>query len=282
MIEELKRFIIIIEVNSFTRASEKLFITQPALSLSIKRLEKEIGVKLFKRIGKKFILTKDGEAIHQIGLQILKLWLKIKDPSFRIKTNTPFYSIGLFDNAALKLSKYFQKNFARDDFHFEIIIDRSATLTQGIQNGVYDLCICIINAESKIKENVKLVKIFREKLLPVSSKKWKKEIAKVPFILYNKESVTRDYIDQVFFKNSIKPNIIVESTNPGFMKELAIGGCGVALLPKNFVERELTQKKLFVQNFPFNFQREIGLLLSKEGSLKESDELVREIIENLK
>ena len=53
MIVEIERFIATVDRGSFTKASEMLYLTQPALSLSIARLEKQVGAKLFKRIGKR-------------------------------------------------------------------------------------------------------------------------------------------------------------------------------------------------------------------------------------
>ena len=49
---EIERFIETVNQGSFTKASRVLYLTQPALSLSIARLEKEVGTKLFKRTGK--------------------------------------------------------------------------------------------------------------------------------------------------------------------------------------------------------------------------------------
>lgn len=278
MIVEIERFIATVDRGSFTKASKVLYLTQPALSLSIARLEKEVGTKLFKRIGKRLILTKDGESVYQIGIQIIKLWKKIKDPK-RSFIGTP-YSIGIYDNAALKLSKYFQKNLSKNGVKFEITIDTSNPLIKGMRNGLFDICICVIR-ENAIGNEIKLVKKFSEELVPVSSKIWKKKSKEIPFILYNKESSTREYIDKTFFENKIKPTIIVESTSTMFMKELAIGGCGIALLPYNFIRSELKNKKLFIKKFPFKFKREVGLFLSKDGRIKETDEMVKEIIKNL-
>lgn len=279
MIPELERFIAIINEGTFTKAAKKVFLTQPALSASIIRLEEVLGVKLFKRTGKRFVLTKDGETVSLVGTQILKLWSKIKDPNYRKQANKPIYSIGLYDNAALRLSKYFQKKLSEADFRFEITIDRSENLIRRLQNGIDDLCICIIGPETK--KETSLIKIYTEELLPVSSKIWKKDCKSIPYILYNKGSVTRTCIDETFIKNGISPNIIVESTSTNFMKELAVGGCGVALLPQNFISRELAQKKLFIQKLPFKFERKIGLFINREGSLKESDEVVKEIVKVL-
>lgn len=282
MINEIERFIAVVDEGTFTKASKKLFLTQPALSLSVERLEKAIGAKLFKQIGKRLVLTKDGESVYRIGLQILKLWRKAKDPKSREDSGIISYSIGIFDNAALILSKYFQKTFSQNNYKFEITIDRSSSLIKGMQNGIYDVCICIINQEQFPIANCVLLKTFQEKLFPVSSKIWKKNVSEIPFILYNARSSTRNYIDKVFLENGIKPSVIVESTSPSFMKELAIGNCGVTLLPKNFIKREIQQKKLKIQKFPFTFERQIGLFLSKDSNLKESDKIIEDLIKNLK
>lgn len=281
MITEIKRFIMVVDEGSVTNASRKLFLTQPALSLSIERLEKELGTKLFKNNGKRLILTKDGEAVYGIGHQIIKLWNKAKDPVIRSNTGTS-YSVGVFDNAALKLSKYLKNKLSDNNFKFEITIDRSANLIKGMQNGIYDICICIISHEPPSISNCVLLNTFQEKLLPVSSKTWGKDISKIPFILYNAGSSTRNYIDKTFLENGIKPNVIVESTSPTFMKELAIGNCGVALLPENFIKREIEQGKLKILKFPFKFNRQFGLYLNKDSSLKESDKVTEEIMNHLK
>ncbi|MBI4089210.1 MAG: LysR family transcriptional regulator [Candidatus Levybacteria bacterium] len=280
MIQELKRLTSIVDQGSITKASKKLFLTQPALSLSIKRLEDEIGIKLFKHIGKRLVLTREGKSVYQIGTQILKLWTKIKDNK-NINLEEAKYSIGIFDNAALKLSKFFQKSFSKNIFKFEITIDRSSTLIKAMRNGLFDICICIVAVDFALEKEVIVVKEFVEKLIPVSRKLWKKEMKNIPFIMYNNDSATRKYTDEVFIKHNIKPNIIVESTSPAFMKNLAMGGFGVALLPENFVETEIKQKKLFVQKFPFQFKRKVGLFLSKDSNLKKEDRLVQEIIKNL-
>lgn len=278
MIVEIERFIVTVDRGSFTKAAQMLYLTQPALSLSISRLEEEIGARLFKRVGRRLVMTRDGESVYQIGTQIIKLWKKIKD-SKKNRIETP-YTIGIYDNAALKLSRYFQKNLSKDGIKFEITIDTSVPIIQGMRNGLFDMCICVIR-ENVVDNEIRLVKKFSEELIPVSSKIWQKKSHETPFILYNKESATRQYIDKTFFDNRVKPTVIVESTSTMFMKELAIGGCGIALLPLNVVEKEIKNKKLFVNKFLFKFRREIGFYLSKDGRIQEEDEMVKEIIRNL-
>lgn len=67
-----KYFYEVAKYNSFTKASEKLLISQPALSYSIKTLENQLGIKLFNRINNKIILTEDGKIIYEKLTEIFK------------------------------------------------------------------------------------------------------------------------------------------------------------------------------------------------------------------
>ena len=67
----LQTFISVSEASSFSRASEQLFITQPAVSKRISALEQALGVRLFDRIGKKIQLTEAGETLLPSAKRIL-------------------------------------------------------------------------------------------------------------------------------------------------------------------------------------------------------------------
>src|SRR5205823_3492085 len=106
-------------------------------------------------------------------------------------------------------------------------------------------------------------------------------IEDIPFIVYNKGSYTREQIDSVFTKAGIIPNIFAESTSVTFMKELALLGCGVALLPENLVKVEIKQGLLKKQNLPLHWKRTYGVFLPKHGRLQKDDKIIKEIIDNL-
>lgn len=65
----LHTFLTLVEVGHFTQTGEKLYMTQPGVSQHIKKLEEQVGVLLLNRIGKRFELTREGEALYQFGCQ---------------------------------------------------------------------------------------------------------------------------------------------------------------------------------------------------------------------
>ncbi|MCD8416958.1 LysR family transcriptional regulator [Tenacibaculum finnmarkense genomovar finnmarkense] len=70
-LRNLKLINVIVKEGSITRASEKLFLTQPALSHQLKKLEEEIGLKIFNRLNKKLILTDIGRVLYSNSEKIL-------------------------------------------------------------------------------------------------------------------------------------------------------------------------------------------------------------------
>lgn len=274
MIEELRRFILVANFGSLTRAAEKSFITQSAMTQSIGRLEREIGATLFVQKGRNLELTTDGKALVQIGERILDLWGRAKDPKTR-EALLPILTIGMFDNIALRLAGFVQKYTKAQKFVLELRIDNSSKLLTGLQLGVLDIALIVKSAS--IPADLICLETFTEILIPVARRKLSGDVGEIPFILYNKGSYTREQIDAMFLKEGIKPKVYAESTSSLFMKELAMHGGGVALLPVNLVRGEIRQKKLVKQDFVMKWTREYGIFVHKNNKSKYIELLGHEI-----
>lgn len=280
MIEELNRFVLVAKNGNLTKTAHEIFITQSALSQSIARLEKTLGTKLMEQKGRYLQLTADGIAVKTLAEKILILWQNAKNPEVR-QSPERTYSIGAYDNAALRLGSYIQKVLNSNLINLELVIDTSGRILEQLRLGVLDIVICVIDKKSTSPKNVLLVKTFTESLIPVSSIPFSRPYEEIPFILYSKGSNTREQTDLIFTKIGIKPKVIVESTSPTFMKELAILGSGVALLPENFIRSDIKQGVLKKQTLPVKFKREYGIYIQRNGQVDKDNPLIREIIKTL-
>lgn len=277
MIEDLRRFVIIFETGSITKAAKTFGLTQPAISFSLKRLENELKTKLIVTSKRQISITQDGKSIYQTAVKLLNIWDSMKNPKLRVEKKK--ISVGLFDNAAIILAR--TPILKNKDYQIELIIDNSSNLRNLIAQGVLDLCICVIDKKPDIDNAIFLTK-YQEELIPVSSVAFNLPINKVPFLLYNKISLTRKYIDETFYKNSLNPLVVAESSSTSFLKELALQGTGIALLPKNFVSAELENKALKIQRLPLSWKREIGIYLSRKTDLTTSSQFMTSVIKALK
>jgi DNA-binding transcriptional LysR family regulator len=280
MILELQRFLLAAHTGNITRSAEKLFITQSALTQSIQRLEKTLGTKLFMQKGKYLQLTEDGNAIVAIAEKIIKLWENAQSPHLR-KTPRKSMSIGMYDNAALRLGSFLQKSLSEEQYSLDLLIEGSTSLLAKLAVGILEAAICVTHPKTVLPKNISLMQTFHEELLPVSAKKFTGTLANVPFIFYNKQSHTRMQTDRVFEKKKISPRVFAESTSTTFMKELARLGSGVALLPENFVRAELAQGTLIKQNLAITWTREFALYITTDNALKKDHPLLQELVYEL-
>jgi DNA-binding transcriptional LysR family regulator len=272
MITELIRFKKVADVRIVTKASKLLFITQPALTQSLHRLEQELNLKLLKTTNKGVVLTEEGEIVYEVAIRIIQLWDNAKQMR---ALNIQKIPVGLFDSAALTLSFYLQNKSVNKKI--ELTIDRSENLLKKINIGVLDICVCVLPRDLKDYQNAILVKTYKEKLIPVASSMREGKIDKIPFILYSKESQTGRFVDGEFVKKGIQPNIVAESVNPLFIKELALTNFGVGILPLGMVADDIKRKKLFVQKLPFSFERTCGIFKSKNQISREADTVLSEL-----
>lgn len=72
-IEQLRTFVTIAETGSYTESAARLYRSQPALSVQIKRLEEQLGTRLFDRSGRTSTLTESGKVLHGYAVRILEL-----------------------------------------------------------------------------------------------------------------------------------------------------------------------------------------------------------------
>jgi len=82
--KQLESFVSIAKLNSFSRAADKLFLTQPTISNHIQGLEKELDTVLFNRTNKKITLTESGEILYEYAISILN------------KRDSAFFSLNQF------------------------------------------------------------------------------------------------------------------------------------------------------------------------------------------
>jgi DNA-binding transcriptional LysR family regulator len=102
-ITKLKTFVAVADLGSFSKASEILYITQPAVTQQIKALEKIVGAKLFQRQGGKIVLTDEGRRIYEIARSLLNDYENLMEEMAKIKKD---FKDTLFVGVSTTLSEY--------------------------------------------------------------------------------------------------------------------------------------------------------------------------------
>lgn len=233
---ELYRIFYVVAKNKhMTKASEELFISQPAISQSIKKLESQLGGTLFLRSNKGMELTEEGKMFYRY----------IKD-ALEIINNAEadFTSFKQLDKGEVKIgiSTTLTKLILMDTikkFHFEypnidikITNDLTSNLILDVQKGKLDFVIFNEGDIEQTAIDTKIIKKTRNGFLynPVFYKddlKSIKDINNYPLILQKKESNSRKYIDLYALKSEVILKAKMEVVSQDLVLEFTNAGLGI-------------------------------------------------------
>src|SRR5919205_3525649 len=106
----LQVFLAVVNEKSFSRAAEKLYRTQPAVSLAVQRLEQELGEKLIDRSGKDLILTDAGRNVLEYARRFQSLQHELENALAELRDNSAGrLTIGANESTALYLLQHIEK-----------------------------------------------------------------------------------------------------------------------------------------------------------------------------
>jgi DNA-binding transcriptional LysR family regulator len=246
-LNQLKVFHVAAEEKSFTRAAKKLCLTQPGISKHIKDLEKNYGVPLFDRVGKKIILTQAGDILFKVTAKIFSL---IDEAKKKIDDLEHLHAGHLHIGASITLGIYvllpFIKDFKSRNPQVDVLLDVS--LSREVEEKVLNHCLDIgfIGAPTE-DERLVVEEFIDDELILVfpPEHRWAgRKVVKIhdlesePFILSKSGSGTRAILEDRFRNIGIKING-TEIGHTESVKRAVEAGLGVSILSKAVVEREL-------------------------------------------
>jgi len=268
-LRQLQIFDAIARLGSFTRASKALYITQPTVSMQIKKLENCVGLPLFEQIGKQTYLTEAGKIIRRHTQHVLdalaNMEMEIADMQ-GLKT-------GHLRLAVVTTAKYFAPRALGKFCELYPGVDVSLKVTnrerllQRLEDNADDLYIIGHPPESKdvifepYLANPLVVLAPRDHPLAGQSNIQPKQLAQYPFIMREQGSGTRMATEDFFEKQKIELNIRMELGSNEAIKHAIDAGLGLSVLSRHTLSLEGVQGPLSVldvKGFPLSWQWHIG------------------------
>ena len=262
---EIKNLEIILALDSekhFNRAAEKQNISQPALSMKLKSLENEIGIKLVKR-GKNYIgLTEEGEILKEKFKFIVKEYSEVKELSSELKNNlTGNLRIGVIPSALLDISELLNQFVSK---YRNINIQVFSMSSNKIEENLHDfkLDIGFTYLENEPIMNVEKLPLYKEKYFLVTKKKlyqsqdsisWSK-CHEIDLCLISPENQFRRILNSIFQKKNISPNVLIESNSLIHLFSHVSSSDLSTIMPGSFAKQ-------------FNFNSEISFIELSDPSI---------------
>ena len=287
--DHLITFVEIAKQGSFSRAGQKVYRSQPAVSAQVRQLEQEYGQKLFDRVGKSVRLTVAGETLLEYARKLLTL----RNESLRAvadQSATPHGTLAIGANEATCLyvlpdifAEYSRRN---PGVQISIYRNFSHKVLEKIESGEVD--VGIVTLPVKVP-SLKVHPIFRDRLVlmvspsnPLASSKsvTTAEIAEQS-VIFPKTGFMRQVFDKQFRPYRSSMRVVMELPSVGMIKQFVAAGLGVSIISGRFARDEA--RAGLVKLIPISDMevwRELGLVYRRDRTLPRSAstfiELVRE------
>ncbi len=242
--------------SSFTRASEELFLTQPAVSTQIKQLEQEVGMPLFEHMGKRIFLTAAGREMVEFSRTIAQQFTDIRT----VLEEMQGVQRGHLDIAVTSTAKYFAPYLlaAFCKKHAGITVNLSVTNREDILRQLTDNIPDMAIMGSPPKGLPLLANSFMSNPLVViappdhplvhSSRIPLQRLLEESFIVRERGSGTRNAIERFLEQRGLSMTTTMEMSRNEAIKHAVMAGLGLGILSIHTLEMEFKLGRLAVLN----------------------------------
>lgn len=254
-----KIFLTLYEQKSISKTADKLFVSQPAISYSLRELESQLGYDLFYRRAKGIEPTLEAKELYSYISTAFNI---IKEGENHIDNlnnlNIGVIKIGVPSHIAVYfLSKYvsnFRKIFS--GIKFEFISKSTAEMVQMLEERKIDLIIDTlpIKINNKYVEkiflsNLQIGFVYNKRIHPEYKINCIKDITKYPLLLPSATSSIRTKLDEFMEENDIKLNPVIESWTTELLLEYVKNGLGIGYIIKNVLDTLANTNEFEVVSF---------------------------------
>lgn len=233
--------------QSFSKAAERLFISQPAVTRHIRNLESKVGMGLILRGKGGFALTEAGKVLFKYTQKIFSYLMEIEDVLGKLqKDQWGLLKIGTSESYSKCLMPRLLSGFQTAFPSIKIALDvgNSEEIEKSLSTYRNDLGVIGV---TKVPSRFESIPFLKEELVLIVSpdhllSKRKsvslKELGAYPLIIRAKGSTTRKILLQAFKSLDIHPSLLIEAGSSEFIKQWVSEGKGVSVIVRRIVEEE--------------------------------------------
>lgn len=289
-INQLEVLVAVAQEKSFSRAAEVLHRTQPAVSQAIRRLEQEVGEKLFDRSSKDGTLTAAGEVLLEYARQMLNL-RRSAQTAIKELRNLQQGKVTLSANEhtvfyLLPLIQEFRRRYPL----IKVEVSRGVASRIPTEVMAREVELGVISFKTN-DESVKSIPVnFDELALVVSpehplAKKQSvsvKDLGMESFIAHNAPSPYREKVIQTFEKHRTPLNIAIELPSLEAIKRLVERGVGVALVPKLTAEAEIANGRLVALSVSeMKLERRLHIIYRRNSEISHAGKMFLQLVKEM-
>ena len=247
-IRHLKTFCAVCEEGGITRAAEKLCVAQPSVSQTIGELERYYGVSLFDRVGRRLVLTPEGERLRVKAQEAIASFSEFEEAARDTKARHIIRIGSSVTAGQMVLPRLISAIEATlDRVECRAIADSAAAVEQLVEEGSLDFAL----VEGSVSRALAAEAVFSDRLMAVCSAGMKikntlspAELVSLPLLLRRRGSASRDLLDERLSALGLKAQPKLSSSSNSVLLAAAREGLGVAVLPEALVAADLSAGRL--------------------------------------
>ncbi len=253
---QLEMFVAMVEEGNFHKAAERVFRTQPALSMALRKLEQEIGVPLFDRSNRNaYSLTDSGDVLYDYAKRLLNLRYEATQALEQLHNlQSGRIRLGANESTSLYLLPMlilaFREKYPK--IKIEVFRQISAKLPQELRQRNLDIAILSFLPDDS---DLEAMLIQRDELVLIMSPEHRlashdrvhiKDLGAESFIAHNVRSPSREKVVEAFRRFQTPLNITIEIATIETIKRFVMRGLGLAFVPLMCVQEEVERGELHV------------------------------------
>lgn len=286
-----KIFYVVANTKNITKAAEQLYISQPAVTKSIKQLESSLGGILFVRTKKGVVLTEEGKIFFEYVKNILE---EVKNAQNKFNSLVHLEEGKIHIGASATVTKHFLMPYI-EKFHLlypnidiEITNELTTNLVKDLRNGYIDFLVTNLpmkgNNDLDIQICAKLQDSFACSAKYMDNPKKEiniEEITKYKIVTQKEPSNTRTFLNEYMKSNNIDFNPDIEIVSYNLVVEFIKAGFGVGYVTKEFIKEELEKGELYeIKVKPDIPTRDLGIITLKNNVLNFASSKFIDLITN--
>ena len=239
-LQQLRGFCFAAKAGSVSKAAEKLFLSQPSVSLQIQALEREFKTQLFERRGPKIMLTPDGRTLYELAAPLVDQIDSLEDTfsAHRGGLETGRIDIAAGESTTLYLLPRFVKQFAEQYPGVELKL-HNVTGRDGLAMVRADEADFAVGSMLEMREDIDYLPMFSYDVVlivgldhPLAKRKrvTLKDVAPHPLILPPSHLTTWRVVDVAFGKVGLKYKVKMEAGGWEVIKKYVALGMGVSIV----------------------------------------------------
>jgi DNA-binding transcriptional LysR family regulator len=270
-LETLRYLVSLADLGSLTAAAEAHCLTQPALSIRLRKLREELGAELLEMRGRRIHFTGTGEIVLEYAKRFSRLEEELlREIADREGLAKGRIEIGTIDAASAyvlpRVFSLFRERYPGIDIALEVMA--TLPLLRELRAGRLELVVGTLPVEKEA--DLEIVPIYTERLLLVARPGHRLSggpfdpaaLGEYPFISFHEGAVTRTIVERVLQRHGVSPRVTVATDSPEAIRKLAAAGLGLAILPERVVRDDIERGDLVeLDAAKLAFERTLGVII---------------------